>query len=162
MTQITVDVQGVRDTVRALNKIEPGLRKVFVREAEQIAEPAVAHARQSYLEMPLSGMRRQWKQQGRNLFPYDPNAARKGVRLRVDTDRRTLATIRIEQRHAGTAVYETAGRKTVNALGTSLGYLRQGTSRILGPSVYRRRSQIVGNMADLVRRYAKRVESELR
>lgn len=162
MTKLTVDVQGVRDTVRALNKIEPGLRKTFTREAEGIAAPAIDHVRQSYSELYLSGMNRRWTSNNRRLFPYDVRAARKNVRLKVDADRRTLATIRIEQRDPGTAVFETAGRRTENQLGRSLGYVRPGTTRVLGPAVYRRRDQIVGRMADLVRFYSDRVERELR
>jgi len=42
----TVDTQlvGIREAVAALNKIEPGLRKQFAAELNEIAEPAIQAA----------------------------------------------------------------------------------------------------------------------
>ena len=51
-----MEVAGVRDAIRALNKVEPGLRKEFTAEAKRIADPVIAHVQESYTALPLSGM----------------------------------------------------------------------------------------------------------
>ncbi len=64
-----MELVGLRDAIRSLNKIEPGLRKQFVADARRIAQPAVDNVRRGYTKVPLSGMSRKWSQNGRQLFP---------------------------------------------------------------------------------------------
>ena len=137
----TVDTQlvGIREAVAALNKIEPGLRKQFAAELNQIAAPAIQAAQQRYssLGVPLSGMSRQWSSNGRKLFPYDPVKASKGVKVKLDTRRNNNGVIVIQQTDAATGIFETAGRKNSNTLATNLGNTpQQGRTRIFGPAVY--------------------------
>lgn len=155
------EVVGVRDTIRALNKIEPGLRREFTQQATRIAQPAIREVQNNYVRVPLSGMERRWSDRGRRLFPFDINRARRGVRLKVDAARNTIAVISIEQRDPGTAVFESAGRRTKNALGEALGPLRPNHTRILGPSVFRRRTQITSEMERLIRGMMNRVQREV-
>lgn len=155
------ELVGLRDTVRALNKIEPGLRREFTQKASQLAEPAIREVQKNYVRVPLSGMERRWTDRGRRLFPFDLNRARRGVRLKVDAGRNTVAVISIEQRDPGTAVFESAGRATSNPLGESLGPLKPNHTRILGPSVFRRRNQITSEMDRLIRGMIDRVQREV-
>lgn len=153
---------GVRDTIRSLNKVEPGLRKQFVADARQIAQPAIAKVQSEYVKVPLSGMESKWTQGGRRLFPFSVAKARSGVQLKVDTDRRAKATISIIQRNQAAAIFETAGRKNRNRLGDSLGYLAPGRTRILGKAVYRSRSLIEREMLQAIQRVSRRVQRELK
>lgn len=157
-----LELVGVRETIRALNKVEPGLRKQFVAEARTIAQPAIDKVRSEYVKVPLSGMKYNWSDKtGRKLFPFSLAKARSGVQLKVDTDRRATAIISIIQRNQAAAIFETAGRKNPNLLEKSLGDLRPWRTRILGPAVYRSRRAIEGNMSAAIHRAMRRVQKEL-
>jgi hypothetical protein len=53
-------VVGVKDTINALNKVEPQLVKDFKAQATQIAEPAISAGKAVYTQVPLSGLSRNW------------------------------------------------------------------------------------------------------
>ena len=151
---------GLRDAIRSLNKIEPGLRKQFVADARRIAQPAVDNVRRSYTQVPLSGMSRKWSQDGRQLFPFTVAKAQRGVGVKVNTDRRTNATIAIIQRDQAAAIFETAGRRNANSLERSLGERAPGRTRIIGPAVYRARPQFEAELRQSIQRVLKRVQKE--
>lgn len=161
---VNTEVVGVKDAIRSLNKIEPGLRKQFAAEVTEIAKPAIEETRKRYAAqgLPLSGMARNWQSKGRKLFPYNPAKAAKGVKVKLQGDRRKLATILIQQSDAGTAVFETAGRKQANPLGDSLGNLPANRTRILGPAVYSKKKQIEGKIEQATLKVVQRVNRELR
>lgn len=136
---VTTELVGVRQAIASLNKIEPGLRKQFATELNQIAAPAVQAAQSRYtaLGVPLSGMSRPWSNNGRKLFPFDPAKAAKGVKVKLDTRRSATSVIVIQQSDAGAAIFETAGRRTSNTLATNLGKTPpQGRTRLFGSAVY--------------------------
>lgn len=160
--QTTCQVTGVRDAIRSLNKVEPGLRKKFTDDAKQIADPVIQHVQESYVKVPLSGMARNWTQGGAKKFPFVIEKARRGVKLKVDAAREALAIINIQQTDAAAAIFETAGRKHPNPLGVSLGALRPNHTRILGPAVFRRRRQIEDAMRRLALDAVERVNRELK
>lgn len=163
---LNVEVVGVKDAIRSLNKIEPGLRKQFQAEVTQIAQPAIreAQSRYSAAGVPLSGMAYNWtdKKSGRKLFPYNPAKAVKGVKVKLEGDRRVTASILIIQSDPATAVFESAGRKNPNRLGQSLGALAPGRTRILGGAVYSKTAQISQGIRDASLRVVNRVNRELR
>lgn len=160
-----IKVKGINEAIRSLNKIQPGLRKEFNNEARSIAQPATQAVRSAYRFVPLSGMNRRWAGpavKGRKAFPWNLDKARKGVDVVFNTDRRTLGTINIVQRDLGTAIFETAGRKSPNPLGDSLGFLGSGRTRIIGPVVYSRRDEIEQIMFTFAERIVNRVNGELK
>lgn len=157
-----IQVAGVRDAIRSLNKIEPGLRKQFTQDVTEVAKPAIEHVQESYNRVPLSGMNRKWSSNGRKLFPFVLDKAKRGVKVKLDANRTATAIINIQQTDPGTAAFETAGRANVNRLGQSLGAIRPGHTRILGPAVFRRRRQVEGAIADLAKKAVQRVNEELR
>jgi hypothetical protein len=156
-----MELVGVRETIRALNKVEPGLRKQFVADAKQIAQPAIQNVQAKYTQVPLSGMSRKWSQNGRQLFPFTIPKAKRGVQLKVDTDRRATAIISIVQKDQAAAIFETAGRRNPNPLERSLGDLPPGRTRILGPAVYKARPLMEREMLAAIKRAMKRVQKEL-
>lgn len=141
-----IEIVGVKDAIRSLNKVEPGLRKQFQQDATRIAQPAIEEAQRGYVGLPLSGMGYKWTQDGKKIFPYDPTKAAKGVKLKLDAARTAVAVIVIQQTDRAAAVFESAGRKNANNLGNSLGPLQPGRTRIIGPAVYRKRSAIEREM----------------
>jgi hypothetical protein len=159
-----MEIVGAKDAIRSLNKIEPGLRKEFAAEATRIAQPAIVEAQGTYqrIGMPLSGMSRNWTAGNRKIFPYDVAKAVRGVKVKLQGDRRVTSVILIEQRDVATAVWETAGRANPNRLGDQLGQLSPGRSRVLGPALFRRRAEVQGVMEQAMLNVVRRVEKELK
>lgn len=152
---------GLKEAIRSLNKIEPGLRKEFVAQATRIAQPAIQEAQRGYQREYLSGMARKWTQNGKKIFPFSVARAVSGVKLKVDASREATSLIYITQTNVAVAVFEAAGRANQNRLGDSLGQLRPGTTRVLGPAVFRKRKEIEREMQSASQAVINRVEKEL-
>lgn len=164
-TRMSVEVVGVRDAIRSLNRIEPGLRKQFAAEATQIAQPAIRAVQSAYRFVPLSGMERNWKEKNRSRknFPFSLDKARKGVKVKLDARRDATAVILITQMDPGAAIFETAGRANKNPLSDSLNDdLQPGRTRLIGPVVYSRKDEIEAQMKSAALRVVARVEKELK
>ena len=145
-TNTTIEIQGLKEAIRSLNKVEPGLRKQFVQDASRIAQPAIREVQRGYTQVPLSGMARKWEQANKKIFPFSVARSVSGVKLKVDASREAVSLIYITQTNVAAAVFEAAGRTNQNRLGDSLGQLRPGTTRVLGPAVYRKRGEIEREM----------------
>jgi len=156
-----IEVVGAKDTLKALNKIDKELRKQFNADAKEVAKPAIEEAQRNYVQMPLSGMARKWNANGRQVFPYDRAKAVRGVKIKVDTSRKSSNAIAIQQTDPGTAIFESAGRATENRLGNSLGAVAPGRTRVLGPSVLRKRGEVEKQMRELVLKASRRVQDEV-
>ena len=153
---------GLKEAIRSLNKIEPGLRKEFTAQATRIAQPAIQEAQRGYQREYLSGMARKWTQNGKKIFPFSVAKAVSGVKLKVDASREAVSLIYITQTNVAAAVFEAAGRANANRLGDSLGQLRAGTTRVLGPAVFRKRGEIEREMQSASQAVINRVEKELK
>jgi hypothetical protein len=157
----SIEVSGLREAIRSLNKVEPGLRKQFVNQATSIAAPAIQEVQQGYQRAYLSGMARNWTQNGKKIFPFSVSKAILGVKLKVDASREATSLIYITQINVAAAVFEAAGRANQNRLGDSLGQLRSGTTRVLGPAVFRKRKDIEAEMLKASLDAIKLVQKEL-
>jgi hypothetical protein len=146
-TNTTIEIQGLKEAIRSLNKVEPGLRKQFVQDATFIAQPAIDEVKRGYQRAYLSGMARNWTQNGSKKFPFSVARAISGVKLKVDASREATSLIYIQQTNAGAAIWEAAGRKTSNSLGNNLGNIpAPNHTRNLGPAVFRKRREIEREM----------------
>jgi hypothetical protein len=114
-----------------------------------------------YSQIPLSGMARQWTQNGKKIFPFSIVKAKSGVKLKVDASREATSLIYITQTYVAAAVFEAAGRTNPNSLGDSLGRLSPGHTRILGPAVFRKRREIEREMLKATNEVKDRVQREL-
>jgi hypothetical protein len=157
----SIEMTGLKEAIRSLNKIEPGLRKEFTAQATRIAQPAIQEAQRGYQREYLSGMARKWTQNGKKIFPFSVAKAVSGVKLKVDASREATSLIYITQTNVAAAVFEAAGRANQNRLGDSLGQLRPGTTRVLGPAVFRKRKEIEREMQSASQAVINRVEKEL-
>jgi hypothetical protein len=170
MTSARIELVGAKEAVRSLNKLEPGLRKQFAAEAQQIAEPAFEEARRRYVAQGWGNQRVRnvaygWNGPatgGRQLFPFKIERAFKGLKIRLEGDRRRTAVIVLEQRDAATAVLESAGRATSNPLGNNLGPLKANHTRVLGPSLFAKREEVSRELAKRILEVSERVNEELR
>jgi hypothetical protein len=166
----TVQIVGVKQAINSLRKIDPQLQKDFKAEATAIAQPAINAAKSAYSQMPLSGMAYRWADRGRKIFPFTISGAQAGVKMRFDTRRNAVGVILIEQKNAPTAVFEGAGRKDSNRLGTSLDSVSPergfamampGRTRLIGPAVYKARRGIEDEMKKMILQTIKEVQKEL-
>ena len=162
---MTIRVDGVKDTINQLGKIDKELQKQFKADATKIAEPALKAGRESYARLAntedpyaLSGMSRSWTSDGRKIFPLKVAKSIKGVQMKFDTRRKAVGVILIIQKDVATAVFETAGRKTSNKLGAQLGAIDSGKTRLLQPAVDGARNEIESEMKQLIKDVTKTVQ----
>jgi len=161
------ELVGAKEAVRSLNKIEPGLRKQFAAEATRIAQPAISDAQRRYSAIGwgstrVRGVAGTWNNNGRQLFPFNPNKAANSVKIKLESDRRRTAVIVLEQRDAATAVLESAGRANPNSLGDALGFIKPSTSRILGPALFSKRAEVSDQMEKAMLTAINKVQRELK
>ena len=161
-TTTTVRVDGVKDTINQLGKIDKQLQKQFKADATQIAKPAISAVQSKYTQVPLSGMSRNWKSHKRtppqNIKGFDVARARAGVQMKFDTRRNAVGVILIIQKDQAAAIFETAGRANANTLSNNLEPVRAGRTRIIGPAVYRARKGIEREMQQMINDVTKTVQ----
>jgi hypothetical protein len=111
----TITVVGLKETINALNKVEPQLVKDFKASANKIAEPAISAGKAVYTQVPLSGLSRNWTSRKRTppqkIRGFDVSRAKAGVQMKFDTRRNAVGVILIIQKDQAAAIFETAGRK---------------------------------------------------
>ena len=148
----TITVVGLKETINALNKVEPQLVKDFKASANKIAQPAISAAQNAYTQVPLSGMARAWtsKKSGRKIKGFSVANAVKGVQTKFDTRRKAVGVILIIQKDQAAAIFETAGRANPNRLSNNLEPVTAGRTRLIGPAVYRSRRKIENEMKEMI------------
>lgn len=117
-------VTGVEETIAALVKIDPAVRKTLRAEARQITKPIIDDAKKRYpvtrkKQSPLRGINYNWQYIAGSGFPYDVRAARRGLRFFADISQKNRTVIRVRQINAAAAVIEYVGR--FNPLGQAVG-----------------------------------------
>ena len=161
----TVRVDGVKNTINQLGKIDKELQKQFKADAIAIAKPAISAVQDKYTQVPLSGMYRDWQWHKRNppqkIKGFDVSRARRGVQMKFDTRRNAIGVILIIQKDQAAAIFETAGRANASQLSKNLGEVQPGRTRILGPAVYRARKSIEREMKQMILDVTKTVQRGL-
>ena len=165
----TIQVVGAKNAINALRKIDPQLQKQFKDDATDIAQPAIDAGKKAYEALSddehpyaLSGMARKWTDsRGRKVFPFKLNRAIKGVGMKFDTRKKAIGVILILQKDVATAVWETAGRKTTNKLGRSLGFVGNDTTRILKPAIEKDIAKVEKGIERIVKEAMRTVQREL-
>ena len=162
----TIEIVGVKQTINSLRKIDPQLQKDFKADATAIAQPAIQAGKAVYKELPLSGMRYNWVQRDRKLFPFTTAKAINGVRMRFDTRRNAVGVILIEQKDQAAAIFEQAGRKNSggrldNSLRIAGFPVSAGRTRLIGPAVYKARRGIEAEMTKMIAKTMRVVQAGL-
>jgi hypothetical protein len=150
----TITVVGLKETINALNKVEPQLVKDFKASANKIAEPAISAGKAVYTQVPLSGLSRNWTSRKRTppqkIRGFDVSRAKAGVQMKFDTRRNAVGVILIIQKDQAAAIFETAGRANANKLSNNLEPVSAGRTRLIGPAVYRSRRKIENEMKEMI------------
>jgi len=117
---MTMQVQGLESTLKALQKIQPEVKKQFFKDAKQIVKPAIDEAKGAYRSDYLSGMSRAWAPGGRSIFPWNQGSAVKGVAVATSLSKKQDAVLTIVQKDAAAAIFDIAGKSTDNRFGRAL------------------------------------------
>ena len=79
-----IEMVGLKDTLKTLNKLDPALRRGITKEFKSIVAPVVNEAKARIPNMPLSGWQRTWTTtSGFKMLPWDANKANKQVKAVV-------------------------------------------------------------------------------
>ena len=155
----SIEIVGAKEAIKALSKIDKDLRKQFNADAKQIAQPLISLAASRYPDTPLSGMNRNWTQNGKKLFSYTKAKAVKGLKVKFSTRRNDSNVIYVTQSDPGAVVLETAGRGKNTLLSENL---RAKTNRVLWPSAEQALPSIQAELRALVLRVIARVNQEIK
>lgn len=162
------EIRGVRQSIVALRKIDPQLRKEFNKRARDIAKPIVLEARRRYTQVPLSGMSRSWTQNGRQKFPFTVAGAKRGVRIKIDTSRRLsrgparpVGIVSVKQMDAAAVIFDMAGKATDNQLGRNLSARWGPASRIMWPAAESELPAVSREMEQLTQAVERFVQAQL-
>jgi len=133
-TNLTIQVNGVKDAVKYLNQVEPGYRKAYVANMKKIAKPMTDAMQSQYDDSKFpSGTKRNWSPGGRQVFPLSASKAVKGVGVRVNNKKRGAA-FSVMQKNPAAAIFDIAGRANVNPLGTAFSTkFGRSASRVIWP-----------------------------
>jgi len=146
----------VKDTIRALRRLDSEAAKEFMRGAKGAVAPMVSDAKSGYPNMPLSGMARQWS----GKFPWVSSAVRRGVKVKTTTRKNKASVIYITQASPAGAIFEVAG--TRNSGGSFARNLRGRNPRVLWPTYDRHAGQIQADILDLIKNAEKTVQGLVR
>ena len=80
-TIIALEVKGIKEALRDINKVSPTLRRQITKDYKEIVAPVVNDARQrNPQEPPLSGFVRKWTtKSGLEMFPWDAKKSDRGI-----------------------------------------------------------------------------------
>jgi len=133
-TDLTLEVNGVKDAVKYLNKVEPGFRKAYVANMKEIAKPMTDAMKANYDDNRFpSGTQRNWSPGGRQVFPLSASKAIRGVGVRVN-NKKQGAAFSVMQKNPAAAIFDIAGRANVNPLGTAFSNkFGRSASRVIWP-----------------------------
>jgi hypothetical protein len=131
---MTMQVQGLESTLKALQKIQPEVKKQFFKDAKQIVKPAIDEAKGAYRSDYLSGMSRAWKDKDRGimLFPYNQLSASKGVKFETSLSKKKDAVLTITQKDIGASILDMAGKRSNKRnFGSNLTAISDPPSRVM-------------------------------
>lgn len=125
---MSISVDGLESTLKALQKIQPEVKKQFFKDAKKILKVVVDDAKSLYPANDStrknggfpSGLSRSWAPGGRPLFPYSQEKAVAGVKIETSLSKKRDAILTIVNKDGAASVIDYAGTKTSNALGAAL------------------------------------------
>jgi hypothetical protein len=150
-TDLTIKVDGVKEAVKYLNKVEPGFRKTYVANMKQVAKPMTDAMKSQYDDNRFpSGTTRNWSPNGRQVFPLSASNAIRGVNLRVN-NKKAGAAFSVMQKNPAAAIFDIAGRANSNPLGTAFSTkFGRTASRVIWPVFEARISDLTTEVQKVV------------
>ena len=122
---VSIQVFGVKEALKEINKINPKLRREFTKRYQKIVKPVLQQAKDSFPDAPpLSRMGKPYK----HLGSWDGGLVAKGVVAKINTRSarkrniekgavyESIATFLIQQKTGWGSLYDMAGRKNNDSL----------------------------------------------
>ena len=158
----TPEIEGVKDTIKALRQIDPELRKQFNTNYGKAVSPMTNAAKDLYDDLRFpSGTKRKWTtKEGRKLFPLTAAKAKTGVKPKINTSYRGTTALYVMQANPAAAIFDIAGtgNKLGSAFSTTFG---RGPSRVMWPVAERYQDQVKQNVKELVEDTEKVIQKEV-
>jgi hypothetical protein len=164
VADLTVRVEGVKETLRVLYKLDPELRKAFYKDAKELMKPIVDEAKGSYNRVPLSGFSRTWAPRGgKPITPVTAARMRSGVSVSVTTSQKQRSVFKVQQRNRAASALDMAGRgKPGNPLDRSLRLAGWGSpSRVMWPAADKKGEAVRDALLDLMEEIGETLTKEL-
>lgn len=128
----------VKDTIKALRRLEPEAAKQFVKDIKGVVAPMVADAKSKYPDLPISGMARSWSQGAAQKFPWDVAKVRRAVKVKTSTRKNRASVVYVSQGSAPGAIFEVV-KDSPTPLGRSI---RRHNPTVLWPAYDRHSAEI--------------------
>ena len=174
MAETTIQVYGIKDALKELNKIQPSLRRQITKDYKQIVASVIADAKAAVPSAaPLSGMERKWKtKSGYEIIGeggWSQAIAQKLLVAKISTRRVkefrgtkvNVGTFRLVWSGIANQTFDIAGRKSSNALARALSSKWGSASRVMWPSYEKNKSQVEAEMLQLRERIMREVDRNL-
>jgi hypothetical protein len=160
----SIEVAGIKEALREINYIQPGVRREITKNFRKITQPVVTEARSRVPKAPpISGWGRVWKTPGTNfqMLPWNYDPAKNLINSQVSGKRpkeyagitRDLAVLVIRWRGMVNTVYDTAnnpatpqGANMIRGLTSKHG----GASRVMWPSYEKHANEVENQIKDQV------------
>ena len=154
----TSEITGVKETIKALRRIDPELRKEFNAKYKDAVSPMTNAAKAIYDDQRFpSGTKRTWAPGGRKIFPLTAAKAKTGVKPKINTSYRGGTALYVMQANPAAAVFDIAGRSTGLGAAFSAKFGRN-PSRVMWPVAERQEKQVKKNVEELVKETTKTVQ----
>jgi hypothetical protein len=153
-----VEVVGLKDALKTLNKIDKSLRREITKDYKKIVQPVIDDADKLVPSgVPLSGMARGWKlRSGFQMLPWLPGYEQKIVakintrNIREYSSYKTnVGTFGIIWKGATGTLFDTT---MAGPLGKSLTARYGSSSRVMWKAYERKESNVMSEMEQLVKR----------
>lgn len=122
MARTGVQVFGIKEDLKTLNKLAPDLRRQITKDYRALMQPTISDARNNLPagigQTVMRGFGRKW----RHIFPWDKAIANRSITVKIDTRRarkrnmdkgaqyETLSAFVIQQKNPAGIVFDIAGR----------------------------------------------------
>ena len=160
MTEVSarIEVVGLKDALKTLNKIDKSLRREITKDYKKIVQPVIDDANQLVPSgVPLSGMARNWStKSGFKMLPWVPGMKQK-IAAKINTrnikeyggNKTNVGTFFIQWKGATGTMFDMS--KT-GALGAELTARYGERSRVMWKAYEQREGAVMSEMEQLVKR----------
>ena len=162
----TPEIEGVKEAVRALRKIDPEMRKTFNANVKAVVAPMTSAMQSNYDDMRFpSGTKRKWGTQAvgakaRKINPLTAASARRGVKVKIDTGRKSGAAFTVMQTNPGAAIFDMAGNGTPLGRAFTAKFGRS-SSRVMWPNAEVHLDDVRENLVELIQEIEQDISREL-
>lgn len=171
--ETSFEVYGLKAALSELSRVDRKLRLQITRDFKQLTDGLVRDIQQHVPETaPISGMGRNWvtARTGFQMFPWNGRLARNMVKQKVSAKKpkefagitRNLAVFSVRWQGMANTLYDMAGRRNTNPLGTALEGKIGPASRIMYPAFQRHEAEIQQGMLDIVEKVGDAVNKNLK